>query len=72
MHCSKCGEELDLVAYSKEDFTVDEREAKEYREAKLKEGDLVCANCMHEIMFPNLFKNRDPEDLETMTDFILE
>lgn len=72
MQCSKCSEPLDLVAYTQKEYTVDEREAKEYRASGIKEGDLVCANCMHEIMDPTLFKSRDPEDLETLTDIILE
>lgn len=72
MKCSKCFEDLDLIAYDAKDFTVDEREAKEYRTSGIKVGDLVCANCMHEIMDPTLFKSRDPEDIEALSDIILE
>lgn len=69
--CCKCGSALN-PAYDPKEFAVDKREAFEYREARLRPGDLVCEMCMHEIMFPNLLKNSDPEDIERLTDFYLE
>jgi hypothetical protein len=65
-HCVKCGGEVNSVDLH--DFAVDAREAREYRDAKLKVGDIVCATCMHIIMFPTLDKSHDLEDVPSHMD----
>jgi hypothetical protein len=69
--CCRCSQPLS-EAYDLKDYAVDEREVKEYPQARLKVGELVCEVCMHTIMFPHLQQNRDPEDMERLTDFYLE
>jgi len=69
--CCRCQQPLN-DAYDLKDFAVDEREVKDYPEARLRVGDLVCDVCMHTIMFPTLMQNRDPEDVERLTDFYLD